>query len=97
VRSVINIGDKVWLLRCDLKTNCPCDKLVRRLGPFQRPFSIVKQINDVVFCLELPPSMKIHPIFHVSLFEPYKESSIPCRFQVPLLLVEIEGQQEFEV
>jgi hypothetical protein len=32
---VINIGDKVWLLRRNLKTNCPCDKLdFHRLGPF---------------------------------------------------------------
>jgi hypothetical protein len=27
VHPVINIGDKVWLLHCNLKTNRPCDKL----------------------------------------------------------------------
>jgi hypothetical protein len=57
----------------------------------------VKQINDVAFRLELLSSMKILPIFHVSLLELYKESSIPGRFQIPPLLVEIEGQEEFEV
>jgi hypothetical protein len=63
---VINIGDKVWLLCRNLKTNCPCDKLdFHCLGPF----SIVKKINDVAFRLELPPSMKIHLVFHVSLLE----------------------------
>jgi hypothetical protein len=41
--------------------------------------------------------MKIHPVFYVSLFEPYKESSIPSIFQVPLPPVEIKGQEEFEV
>jgi hypothetical protein len=93
VHHVINIGDKIWLLRRNLKTNCPCDKLdVRRLGPFL----VVKQINDITFRLELPPSMKVHPVFHDSLFELYKESSIPGRFQVPPPLVEIEGQEEFE-
>jgi hypothetical protein len=91
---VIIIGDKVWLLRRNLKTSHLCNKLdFRRLGPF----SVFKQINDVAFRLELPPSMKIHPVFHVSLLEPYKGSSIPGRFQVPLPLVEIEGQEEFEV
>jgi hypothetical protein len=61
---IINIGDKVWLFRYNLKTNRPCNKLdFRHLGPF----SIVKQINDITFCLELLPSMTIHPIFHVSL------------------------------
>jgi hypothetical protein len=91
---MINIGDKVWIFRCNFNTNRPCDKLdFCHLGPF----SVIKQINDVVFCLELPPSMKIHPILHVSLFELYKESSIPSRFQVPHLSIEIEGQEEFEV
>jgi hypothetical protein len=91
---VINIGDKVWLLRRNLKTNLPCNKLdFRRLGPFL----VIKQINDVAFHLELLPSMKIHPIFHVSLLEPYKESSIPCKSQVPPPPIEIEGQEEFEV
>jgi hypothetical protein len=41
--------------------------------------------------------MKIHPIFRVSLLEPFKESSISGRFQVPPSPVEIEGQEEFEV
>jgi hypothetical protein len=91
---VINIGDKVWLLRCNLKTNRPCDKLdFRCLGPFL----VVKQINDIAFCLELPPSMKIHLVFHISLFELYKESSIPCRSQVPPPPIEIERKEEFEV
>jgi hypothetical protein len=61
---------------------------------------VVKQINDVTFYLELSPSMKIHLVFHIFLFhifQPYKRSSIPCRFQVPPPPVEIEGQEEFEV
>jgi hypothetical protein len=91
---VINIEDKIWLLRRNLKTNRLCDKLdFCHLGPFL----VVKQINDVAFRLELPPSMKIHPIFHVFLLEAYKESSIPGIFHVPSLSVEIEGQEEFEV
>jgi hypothetical protein len=41
--------------------------------------------------------MKIHPVFHVSLLEPYKESSISNRFQVSHSPIEIEEQEEFEV
>jgi hypothetical protein len=79
VHPVINIGDKVWLLCHNLKTNRLCDKLdFRRFGPF----SVVKKINDEAFRLELPPSIKIHPVFYVSLFEPYKESSISGRFHL---------------
>ena len=88
---ILNIGEKVWLPRRNLKTNHPFDKLdFRWFGPF----SVVKQINHIAFRLELLPSMKIHPVFHVSLLEPYKESSIPCKFQAPLP-IEIERQEEF--
>ncbi len=90
----ISIGDKVWLLRRNLKTRRPSDKLdYRRLGPFP----VVKQINKVAYRLELPTSMKIHPVFHVSLLEPYKESTLPGRVQEPPPPIEIEGDEEFEV
>ena len=90
----IRVGDKVWLLRRNLKTHRPSDKLdYRRLGPF----SIIKQINEVAYRLELPPSMKIHPVFHVSLLEPYKHSTIPGRLQAPPPPIEVDGAEEFEV
>lgn len=41
--------------------------------------------------------MQIHPIFHVSLLEPYHVSSIPGRVQDPPLPIEIDGIPEFEV
>ena len=41
--------------------------------------------------------MKIHPVFHVSLLEPYKDSTIPGRLQAPPPLIEVDGAEEFEV
>ena len=41
--------------------------------------------------------MKIHPVFHIFLFEKYKESSIRGKSQVPPPPIEIEEQKEFEV
>jgi len=41
--------------------------------------------------------MKIHPVFHVSLLEPYKESTLPGRVQEPPPPIEIDGDEEFEV
>ena len=43
------VGDKVWLLRRNIKTNRPCDKLdYQRISPFR----IEKQINIVAYRLE---------------------------------------------
>jgi hypothetical protein len=41
--------------------------------------------------------MKIHPVFHVSLLEPYKELTIPRRLPTPPPPIEINGEEEFEV
>jgi hypothetical protein len=88
------IGDRVWLLRRNIKTKRPCDKLdYRRLGPFV----IEKQINPVAYRLHLPASMKVHPVFHVSLLEPYRESIFPGRVQSPPPSIEIENHEEYEV
>jgi hypothetical protein len=70
------VGDRVWLLRRNLKTTRPCDKLdYQRLGPFM----ISHKIKDVAFRLELPHHMNLHPMFHVSLLEPCASTSIPDR------------------
>lgn len=58
---------------------------------------IQKQINDVTYCLELPSSMKIHPIFHVSLLKRYKELNILGQRQPPPPMIEINDHIEFEV
>jgi hypothetical protein len=42
----------------------------RRYGPF----SVAAQISHVAYRLDLPPSWKIHNVFHVSLLTPYKET-----------------------
>ena len=90
----IRVGDKVWLLCRNLKTHRPSDKLdYQRLGLF----SIIKQVNEVAYRLELPPSMKIHSVFQVSLLEPYKDSTIPGRLQAPPPPIEVDGAEEFEV
>ena len=41
--------------------------------------------------------MKIHPVFHVSLLEPYKDSTIPGQLQAPPPPIEVDGAEEFEV
>ncbi|KZT62760.1 ribonuclease H-like protein, partial [Calocera cornea HHB12733] len=62
-------GDLVWLLRRNIRTTRPSDKLdFRRLGPFK----ILQRIGNLAYHLELPTHMKrLHPVFNVNLLEPY--------------------------
>ena len=67
-------GQKVWLLRRNISTTRPSSKLdVRRLGPF----NVIGQVGTSAYRLALPPSMHIHPVFHVSLLEPHVSEHIP--------------------
>jgi hypothetical protein len=60
-------GDKVYLLRRNIKSDKPTKKLdAVKLGPFK----ILRQKGPVSYELELPKRMRIHPVFHVSLLEP---------------------------
>ena len=59
------------------------------------PFRIIGKINDVAFRLDLPPQLRIHPVFHSSLLEPYHE--IPGRITQPPPPIELEDGPEYEV
>jgi hypothetical protein len=53
---------------------------------------IKRKISDVVFELQLPKNMKIHPKFHVSLLEPaHPDTPLDAEGQ------EIENTEEYEV
>jgi hypothetical protein len=91
------VGDRVWLIRRNIKTQRPSQKLdAKRMGPFK----ILQVVGEskLAFKLELPPRMKIHPVFHVSLLEPYRENTIEGRIQPPPPPPdEIDGELEYEV
>jgi hypothetical protein len=92
---LLNVGDMVYLNRKNIKTTRPSLKLDwKNLGPFE----IIQKINDVAYKLKLPPAMsKLHPVFHVSLLHPMKESNLQNRLVEPPPPVEIDDAIEFEV
>jgi hypothetical protein len=47
--------------------------------------------------LTLPASMKVHPVFYVSLLESYKESNIASGIQPLLPCIEINHHRKYEV
>jgi hypothetical protein len=66
------IGQEVWLDARNLKTERPAKKLsLRRLGPFRVLRPVPQDAHyPSTYRLALPPSWKIHPVFHVSLLQP---------------------------
>ena len=85
----------MWLNAKNNTTKRPSKKLdQKKLGPFK----ISKAISSHAFQLELPNTLRfIHPVFHVSLLEPHRANTIPNRTQPPPLLVEVNGETEYEV
>lgn len=71
-----NVGDKVWLDGKDIQTDRPSRKLAdKRYGPFK----ISKVISPNAYKLNLPASMKVHPVFHTVKLRPYQPDSIEGR------------------
>ncbi len=62
------VEDQIWIWRQNIKTTQRLKKLDYQIFG---SFTIVKQIYIVAFQLKFPDSMKVHPMFHVSLLEPY--------------------------
>jgi hypothetical protein len=87
-------GDKVWLDASNLKTNRPSKKLdSKNLGPFE----VIEKIGSRAYRLKLPATIKVHPVFHVSLLSKYRASNIPGRAQPPPPPVVVDNEEEWYV
>jgi hypothetical protein len=61
------------------------------------PFEITGKINEVAYRLNLPPPLKVHNVFHVSLLEEYKTREEGGTVHPPPLPELIDGELEYEV
>ena len=91
---IFEIDSSVWLLQRNIRTTRPSDKLdYKRLGPFK----IKEKISTHAYRLDLPVTMRVHSVFHVSMLEPVAPDPLPLQVQVPPPPVIVDGELEFHV
>jgi hypothetical protein len=92
-------GERVWLSTKHLHIK---HGGVNKLFPrFVGPFPVKRKVNAVAYELELPNTMRIHPVFHVSLLRKYHarnpdgSEGVTVDPHPPPLV--IDGEEEYEV
>jgi len=92
---VLNPGDKVWQRRKHIQTTRPSNKLDhKQIGPY----TILEKVGSRAYKLDLPATVKIHPVFCISLLELTASTEpIPGHHQPPPPPIIIQEHQEWEV
>jgi len=91
------VGDQVLLSTANLNNQ---DRAPKLLPKFTGPFKIKRVVSPVAYELELPKSMRIHPVFHISKLKAFKSDSnqFPGREQKIRPPPEVvDGHEEYEV
>ena len=86
-------GDLVWLDARNISLERARKLSPRRLGPYK----VKRRIGEQNYELELPGSMHIHPVFHVTLLTKHQTDLIPGRVQSPPPPVTVGDQEQYEV
>ena len=90
----IQAGNQVWLNHRNIKSDRPSPKLShKKLGPYL----VLEKFGTHAFKLELPQSMKIHPVFHITLLTKFKTNPHGHEPEHPPPITTEEGEEEYKV
>jgi len=90
------VGDLVLLSTKDLKWQIKGRRSGKLIEHFVGPYKVKRIVSSNMIELELPKSIKIHPVVNVSRVWLYKPQVEEQKKILPKPLI-IEGQEEFEV
>ena len=89
------VGDWVMLNAKDIKTIRPSKKLDHKM---RGKFKVKRLVGTHAYELELPVGSGKHPVFHISMLEPYHHNIIPNRrSSTPLPEIDLDGKLNYPV
>jgi hypothetical protein len=89
----LTVGQRVWLEGHNLHIRGPAKLLPKRYGPFP----ITQKIGSMAYRLQLPPSIKVHDMFHIDLLTPYKETEEYGQAYTRPPPITVQSEEEYEV
>ena len=95
----LEVGEKVMVFRDFLQTPEARNQPSFKLRPkWFGPFRISKKVGANAFQLELPHTLRCHPVFNVSALRRYEENTMPGRKQpTPPPITDLDGQTRYIV
>ena len=92
-KAEYKVGDEVWLLTRNIKTERPSKKLDHKMiGPYK-----IKKLVGSSYQLDLPTSMKIHDVFHPSLLQKTSADPLPGQDNDSAPPVVVDDEEKWEV
>ena len=65
---------------------------------YEGPFPVIKRVGKVTYKLQLPSTIKVHPVFHVGQLKPYsRDVEDPSREETTRLTTSIREVHDLEV
>ena len=90
------IGDKVLISTKDFLMELMKRAIKKLTEKFIGPYMVKKIVSENVVELELPVSLRIHPVVNVRRILKYREQ-VEGQKKIPLPPVEVAGEKEYEV
>ncbi|SOV07855.1 uncharacterized protein UDID_19598 [Ustilago sp. UG-2017a] len=88
------VGDMVYINRRNWKTRRPTLKLDTW---FAGPYPVQERIGRRAYRITLPANLRVHDVFHVSMLEPARTSSLAQRAEQPTIPSLPDEDLDFEV